>query len=264
MPRPTFSLSDDEARQLVAEIADIEQRCPFSPRDHRQFVREFIKSMHGITGKAFSPTIYRRVLAAYAPARRPSTVTLALEKERFVKQLEQKPASIAAQVSETSPANMLLSDIREMLDDMIVRPITRGGTSADSYLQAQCDFLQQRLSQSEQQLAAAKAAATRADAQCQVLGAQLHDARGQIANLQASGAAMHGQLGNLSRSIDEARQFALLAIDDARGETRAWRERFQASESQLNAQISITETFRRLAYRQGAEIPPALQQSAKP
>jgi hypothetical protein len=264
MARPTFSLSDDEARRLVSELADIEKRCPFSPRDHRQFVREFIKSIYGITGKAFSPTIYRRILAAYAPARRPSTATLALEKERFVKQLEQRSESITVPVGEPIPSDALLWEIRELLGDLVLRTATRGGGSTDSYLQAQCDFLQRHLSQSEQQLAEAKGIASAADAHRQVLEAQLSDARGQIASLQSTGAAMHEQLGNLSRSIDEARQFALLAIDDARGETRAWRERFQATEHQLNAQVSITETFRRLAYRQGADVPPALQQTGKP
>jgi hypothetical protein len=36
MARPTFSLSDDEARQLVRELAAVEARCPFNGRDHRR------------------------------------------------------------------------------------------------------------------------------------------------------------------------------------------------------------------------------------
>lgn len=229
MSRPSFSLSDDEARQLVAELSGIEERCPFSPRDHRQFVREFIRAMYRITGKSFSPAIYRRLLSAYAPARRPSTATLALEKERFVKELERVPTSVVVQSGNQGEANTLVAEIRQMLDDLSARPAMRGLTTADSYLQAQCDFLQQRLSQSEQQLAAAKAGASATDAQRLVLEVQLRDARSQIDSLQSSGAAMQEQLGKLSKAIDEARQFALLAIDDARGETRAWRERFQAT-----------------------------------
>ncbi|MEJ7806895.1 MAG: hypothetical protein WKG03_13365 [Telluria sp.] len=82
--------------------------------------------------------------------------------------------------------------------------------------------------------------------------------REQIDSLRAADAAMTAELAKLSVAIDDARQFALLAIDEARGETRAWKERCAAAEAQYKEQVSLTETFRRLAYRQGADIPPAL------
>lgn len=260
MARPTFSLSDDEARQLVREMGNIEERCPVNPRDHRRYVREFIRVIHKITGKTFSPTIYRRLLSAYAPQRKPSTATLALEKERFVKELEAPPASIGEEptVVPTRIGGNLLSEIRQALEDLEVRA-PRGASQADSYLQAQCDFLQQRLSHSEKQLAGARECAHQVEAQRQVLAAQaLHD-REQIESLRAAGAAVTAELAKMSAAIDDARQFALLAIDEARGETRAWKERCAAAEAQYKEQLSLTETFRRLAYRQGADIPPALR-----
>ncbi|MBZ2210077.1 hypothetical protein I4X03_022670 [Massilia sp. R798] len=262
MARPSFSLSDDEARQLVAEMIGLEQRHPLNPRDHRLFVREFIGVIYLITGKAYSPAIYRRLLSAYAPDRKPSTATLAIEKERFVKQLDRRAAAADPQAGNQVEGNAELDDIRQMLEDLMARPTLRGAGPPDSYLQAQCDFLQQRLSQSEKQIADAKAATSALDTQRQVLEAQLREARSQVETLQSSGTTMQDQLAMLTRAIDEARQFALLAIDESRGETRAWRERCNASEAQLKAQVSITETFRRLAYRQGADIPPSLQ--AKP
>jgi hypothetical protein len=70
---------------------------------------------------------------------------------------------------------------------------------------------------------------------------------------------MTAELGKLSAAVDDARQFALLAMDEAPGETRAWKERCAAAEAQYKEQVSLTETFRRLAYRQGADIAPALQ-----
>ncbi len=70
---------------------------------------------------------------------------------------------------------------------------------------------------------------------------------------------MTEELGKLAAAINDARQFALLAIDEARGETRAWKERCSAAEAQYKEQVSLTETFRRLAYRQGADIPLALE-----
>lgn len=77
----------------------------------------------------------------------------------------------------------------------------------------------------------------------------------QIDNLRTAGAAMTAELAKLAATIDDARQFALLAIDEARGETRAWKDRCIAAEVQYKEQVSLTETFRRLAYRQGGDIP---------
>ncbi len=261
MARPSFSLSDDEARQLVREMDGIEARCPVNPRDHRRYVREFIRLIHKITGKTYSPAIYRRLLSAYAPQRKPSTATLALEKERFVKELEATPAAIGTE-STTEPTGHggnLLSEIRQALEDLACFRPPGGASQAESYLQAQCDFLQQRLSHSEKQLTGAKEHAHQVEAQRQVLAAQaLHD-REQIDSLRAAGAAMTAELAKLSAAVDDARQFALLAIDEARGETRAWKERCAAAEAQYKEQVSLTETFRRMAYRQGADIPPALE-----
>ncbi len=261
MARPSFSLSDEEARHLVRKLSGIEARCPVDPRDHRRYVREFIRLIHKITGKTYSPAIYRRLLTAYAPARKPSTATLALEKERFVKELEAAPALID---TEQNPASAgqggnLLAEIRQALEDLAAYRAPGGASHADGYLKAQCDFLQQRLSHSEKQFSETKDCAHQLEAQRQVLAAQaLHD-REQIDSLRAAGAAMTAELAKLSAAVDDARQFALLAIDEARGETRAWKERCAAAEAQYKEQVSLTETFRRLAYRQGADIPPALE-----
>jgi chromosome segregation ATPase len=260
MARPSFSLSDDEARQLIRELEGIEARCPVNPRDHRRYVREFIRVIHQITGKTYSPAIYRRLLSAYAPTRKPSTATLAVEKERFVKGLERAPAAINADPNPAaSQVGNLIAELRQALEDLADLRSSGGASHADSYLQAQCDFLQQRLSHSEKELALAKENVHQVEAQRQVLAAQaLHD-RKQIDSLCDAGAAMTAQLATMSMAIDDARQFALLAIDEARGETRAWKERCAAAEAQYKAQVSLTETFRRLAYRQGAGIPPALE-----
>ncbi len=261
MARPTFSLTDSEARLLILELAGIEDRCPFNPRDHRQFVRDFIRAVHRVTGKTFSPAIYRRLLAAYAPARKPSTATLALEKERFVKEFESAPVTTDADSTSfrASHEGNLLAEIRQALEHIVsYRPVA-GATHKDNYLQSQCDFLQQRLSHSEKQLAGAKDGANQLEAQRQVLEAQAARDREQIESLQTAGAAMTEELGKLAAAINDARQFALLAIDEARGETRAWKERCSAAEAQYKEQVSLTETFRRLAYRQGADIPLALE-----
>jgi hypothetical protein len=261
MARPSFSLTDDEARQLVRELGEIEARCPVNPRDHRRYVREFIRLIHKITDRTYSPAIYRRLLSAYAPTRKPSTSTLALEKERFVKELEAAPTTTAADSTSApgSHGGNLLAEIRQVLGDLASYRPAANTAHADSYLQAQCNFLQQRLSHSEKQLAASKDAVHQVEAQRQVLEAHAARDREEIELLRTTSAAMPAELAKLAAAIDDSRQFALLAIDEARGETRAWKERCIAAEAQFKDQVSMTETFRRLAYRQGADIPPALQ-----
>lgn len=261
MARPTFSLTDHEARLLLQEVASVEERCPINPRDHRAFVRDFIRAVHRVTGKTYSPAIYRRLLGAYAPTRKPSTATLSLEKERLAKELEWDiPVDTSAE--RNIAGSELEQAIRLLLDELPMYRAQRTAPNPDTYLQAQCAFLQERLSHSEKQLADTKAAASLIDAQRQVLDAQAQCAHEQIACLRADGSAMQGQLATLSRAIDDARQFSIRAIDDARGETRAWKERCLAVEGQLKAQVALTETFRRLAYRQGADIPSAIERNA--
>lgn len=257
MARPTFSLSDNEARQLVGELGSLVQRCPFNPRDHRPFVREFIGALHRITGRTYSPAIYRRLLAAYAPDRKPSTATLALEKERFAKDAVHSEVPVHTESGPVALGGHLLAEIRDALQHIAAHAV-RNATGADSYLQAQCDFLQKRLSHTEKQLAIAREGTYQLEAQRQVLESQALQDREQIDSLRSAGAAMTAQLTKMSAAIDDGRQFALLAIDEARGETRAWKERCAATETQLKEQVSLSETFRRLAYRQGADIPPAL------
>jgi DNA-binding LytR/AlgR family response regulator len=111
-----------------------------------------------ITGKTYSPSIYRRLLSAYAPERKPSTTTLAIEKERFVKELEFSPRAMSAgpDPSHDERAGSLVAEIRQVLEDVLDGRTQHRTSSVDQYLQAQCDFLQQRLSDSQKLLAEAK------------------------------------------------------------------------------------------------------------
>lgn len=255
MARPAFSLTDEEGRALVAALTNLNACIPLNPRDHRAFVRAFIAAVHEVTGHTYSPTIYRRILGAYAPDRRPSSATLALEKQRFVEQL----ARGRAPSPEKAAARPDYADFREELREALAAGLATQGNPAESYLAAQCSFLQQRLTQSEQQLVEAKVGVAALDAQRAALLQQAALDQQQIDALRASTATLTQEIGRLSQAVDDARQFALLAIDEARGETRAWKERCAALEATIKEQVAITETFRRLAYRQGAEVPFSLQ-----
>lgn len=94
MPRPPFSLTDDQARAISAGVAQLELDYPIDPQNHRPFVRAFIRLVQSATGRFHSPAVYRRLLGAYAQHRRPSTSTLAAEK-----------AALAAETTPVEPVS---------------------------------------------------------------------------------------------------------------------------------------------------------------
>lgn len=81
MARAPFSLSDDQARQLAICVATLQATYPYDGRNHRPFVRGFMRAVQEVTAHLYSPAIYQRLLSAFASERRPSTATLAAEKQ---------------------------------------------------------------------------------------------------------------------------------------------------------------------------------------
>lgn len=265
MTRPAFRLSDDEARILVARIQGINDTHLLNQRDHRPFVRAFIRAVHEATHKTFSPAIYRRLLAVYAPERRPSTSTLAIEKELFADELALERAG-AAQVA-ASDAPQLAALIRAAVadavgDDLVSRIDTSmGGADID------VAFWRQRLVEVETALADARASAARLAGELLAARAVADGANAELAAARQALELQGAQLAKLADAVEESRRFAMRAIDDARGETRAWRDQCAAIEakaaSKAREDYLLLETFRQLAYQRGAAIPPVLQKGMK-
>lgn len=64
----------------------------------------------------------------------------------------------------------------------------------------------------------------------------------------------------MTNGVADMRKFALLAIDEARGETRVWKARSAALDGQRQMDARLLEAFRQEAYRAGAAIPDLLRQ----
>lgn len=267
MTRPPFKLLDDEARVLISRLSAIEANCPLDPRDHRPFVRAFLRAVHEATGKTFSPAIYRRLLSAYAPERRPSTSTLAIEKERLADELalERDGATEAATLDAPRLGEAIRAAIVEAMGERAT-PTRHAGAGANA-TGPDTAFWRERAVESEQALADARAQAARlagellaAQASVTLMANELEAARHTL-NQQAA------SIGKLAAEAEESRRFTMRAIDDARGETRSWRERCQVIEAQASAKARedniLLETFRQLAYQRGAAIPPMLQKGSK-
>lgn len=257
MGRPAFSLTDDQARQLAVQVHALNIACPLDASNHRPFVREFVAAVHLVTGQLFSPTIYRRLLDAYAPQRKPSSVTLADERRRLTELL-----AVAGRIDSDEPADAhanLLHLIRAAVTDALVAtgPAARAGAGVES---AELAFLRSRLDEAE-------GLARQLRAHAAEIAAQLAVSQQSAAQYQDEALRLHRALddqtaaiGVLSSASEDARKFAMLAIDEARGETRLWKERCLALEGQRQLDARLLETFRQAAYRAGSDIPDTLRQ----
>ena len=267
MTRPIFQPSDDEARILINRLQAIKAAHPLNPRDHGPVVRAFVRAVYEATGRIFSPVIYRRLLGAYAPDRRPSTSTLERAKQLFADELaiEREGAAEVASVDAPHLAALIRDAVAEAVGTHPLHLPHVAGASAGA--NTDVVFWRERAAQAEQAVADAQAQAARlgaemlaARASADAMAAELAAARGQLKEQAA-------QIGKLAVEIEQARLFSMRAIDDARGETRAWRERCASVEAQAVARARedniLLETFRQLAYQRGATIPAVLQKGPK-
>lgn len=264
MSRPPFKITDAQAEILSRRMMTIEADFPVDKNDHRPFVREFIHAVHDATGKVYSPKILRNLIEAYAPGRHPSTNTLAAEKKAFEDTLDKETAA-ARQVAQAESGPELFDVLRTLLrEELGARGSVRAGTfELEKLVLAERDFLQAKLTESEQQLGDERVKSAR-------LATELQTARDECANLQAQIAIANAkttdqqaQIARFAEAIDSNRKFAMTAVDQVRGETRAWQDRCSYLETQLKELKQQMEYFRQMAYARGAPVPESLRQENK-
>jgi len=251
MPRPPFSLTDQQAGDIARGVAELEARIPFDARSHRPFVRAFIELIRDATGNLYSPTIYRRLLDAYAPTRRPSMTTLEAERARAGRVA---PRSMSTSTGDGLPATATLAsrdeldNLRDIVADAIEDKLARVVQTVEYVQNAQLEFYQHQLEQAEQEVQALRA-------RLATMGAELAAARQSAEQYRAEAQAgretveRHLQsIEQLSKSADEMRKFALMGIDDARAETRQWKERCAQLEVLRHKDAQAMDTMRRAAF----------------
>lgn len=238
MSRPPFSLTDDQARDLVQQVTPLLDRFPVDPRDHRPFLRAFIRIVHDVTHKLYGPDIYRRLLRAYAPGRSPSTSTIAIERGDFERELA--AAVPAATPSPSGPTLSLPAANAPALDLSLIRTAFAEQLPQFARLAAQAghdtqvEYLQARLRDAERSTSDAKAAAAR-------LAAELQEQAGRAAllarELEASHAALSQQreaVAGLTEELKGQRLFAMQSIDSARAEMRMSKDRTAELQSKID------------------------------
>lgn len=235
MSRPPFSLTDDQARELVQRVSPLLDRYPVDPRDHRPFLRAFIHAVHAVTNKLYGPDIYRRLLRAYAPGRNPSTPTIASERDA----LERELAAVApAAAPSTGPGPF--APPAQAPDVALIRAIFTESMPQFARLAAQAgrdtqvDYLNARLREAERATSDAKAQAARlaGELQAQVARADL-----LARELEASQAALSQQretVASLTEELKGQRLFAMQSIEMARTEMRMSKDRTAELQSKID------------------------------
>lgn len=271
--RPSFALTDDQSRSLIQQLEAIKARhAGNDTRHHRPFVHDFLRAVYHATGKIHSAGIYRRLLKAYAEECTPSTTTIETEKNLLEHELrhaaipcEVPPPQADSGASRTHSntgstfaeqpnlaqlqAIALLQHLAARLDQMerTLQPPDRS-----SGLREHNAFLENRLRETEDELAKARTLAARMTATAQA-EASLAAERGlQLEALHASAKAQAEALAKMAASIDGDRQFFAMQVDGVRGETRAVRDRCAHLEAMLKEKEEQVELYRRMAYSKGA------------
>lgn len=235
MSRPPFSLTDDQARNLVQRVTPLLDRFPVDPRDHRPFLRAFIHAVYGVTNKLYGPDIYRRLLRAYAPGRNPSTPTITSERDA----LERELAAIAPTAAPTA-GPVPFSASGPAPDAALIRTIFTESMPQFARLAAQAgrdtqvDYLNARLREAERATADAKAQAARLAGELQ---AQAARADLLARELEASQAALSQQwqaVANLTEELKGQRLFAMQSIEMGRAEMRMSKDRTAELQSKID------------------------------
>lgn len=247
MSRPPFRLPDEQARQLVHKVAVLDQSIPLDTNNHRPFVGAFIQAVFEATGKFFSPMIYQRLLRAYAPTRRPSTATIASERARVIDDTQQLDR--AAGMDDLQRERFAQTIRNAIADELELRlgnlpaPETASGS-------AQAEFFKNRLGECERDLRdlRIKAAQLVTDLAVAVQRAELLER--ELGQQRQANDKLVVQLRSAQESSDGYRRFALMSIEDARGEARQWKERYAESEVQRQRDFQQLDAMRRMVSEQ--------------
>lgn len=247
MSRPAFRLTDDQARKIAQQVAALEIAIPLNPGNHRPFVSAFIKAVYEATGKYFSPNIYHRLLRAYAPTRRPSTATVASERARVMDDmalLESADASGDLQRERLAQAvRGAIADEFDLRMAALPRPNVAAGNAEQQYYKNRLEECEQELRELRARAAQLVTGLAVATERAGLLQKEL-DAQRDI------NARLGDQVRSFQSSVDEHRKFALMSIEEARGEVRHWKERCADLELQRERDYQLVDSLRRLVSKQ--------------
>ncbi|MFK3741376.1 hypothetical protein [Massilia sp. TN1-12] len=247
MSRPPFRLPDDQARRIAQRVAVLDQDIPLDTSNHRPFVGAFIEAVHDATGSYFSPMIYQRLLRAYAPARRPSTATIASERARIMDTAEQlERAAGLDDVQRERFTEAIRTVIADELDQRLASlPVADTATGS-----SQVEFFKNRLAECESELRALRATAAQLVTDLALSTQRAEIADRELSDQRQANDKLLEQLRVVQESADGNRRFALMSIEEVRGEVRHWKDRCVDLELQRQRDLQQLDAMRRLVSEQ--------------
>lgn len=271
--RPRLSLSDVQAGQLARSVSELLVRHAHSPRQHRPFVHDFVRAVFLATGMTYSAAFYRKLLAAYAPDRTPSTATIEAEKKLLTEELQRRAlpdaqmappcasptavADAAHAVRGSAPADLAQQEILGLVRQIAARGDQPSRIAPDRApgLQTHNDYLRERLAAAEAELTTLRAATATLFARNQEQAALAGERGALIEKLHKSADEQTAVIAKLGAQLAGAQSFMAVQVDAVRGETRAVREQcewLKGKNKELEQQL---ETYRNLVLRRGAPVP---------
>jgi len=229
----------------VQRVAPLLDRYPVDPRDHRPFVRAFIRAVHDVTNKLYGPDIYRRLLRAHAPGRNPSTPTIASERDMLERELA--AAGAAAGSSRAAPA---LPPACAVPDTLALRAVFDeylphfGRVAAQAGRDAQVDYLQGRVRDAECDAAAARAHAARLAGELQTQTARADLLASQLAKRDAALAAQQAVVANLAEELKGQWLFTMQSMEMGRAEARMAKERVADLQAEIDRLATTIDQLR--------------------
>lgn len=247
MSRPAFRLPDDQARRIAQRVAVLDQDIPLDTNNHRPFVGAFIQVVRDATGNYFSPMIYQRLLRAYAPARRPSTATIASERARVMDTAEQLER--AAGVDDVQ-RERFTEAIRNVIADELEQRLASLPAADTATGSAQVEFFKNRLAECESELRALRATTAQLVTELALATQRAELADRELIGQRQVNDKLVEQLRVVQESADGHRRFALMSIEEVRGEVRNWKDRCVELELQRQRDLQQVDAMRRLVSEQ--------------
>jgi hypothetical protein len=236
MSRPPFSLTDAQARDLVQRVSPLLDLYPLDPRDHRPFLRAFMRAVYEVTTKLYGPDIYRRLLRAYAPGRNPSTSTIAIEKDALERELATTtPVAAPQPAGQWQPAAIGSAPDLAALRALMTESMPQfARLAAQAGRDAQVDYLNARLREAERATSEARAQAAQLAGELQAQTARADLLARELEASQAALARQQQTLSSLTEELKGQRLFAMQSIEMGRGETRLAKERAAELQSKID------------------------------
>lgn len=179
--------------------------------------------------------------------RRPSTATIASERARIMDTAEQLER--AAGLDDVQ-RERFTEAIRSVIADELEQRLASLPAADTTTGSAQVEFFKNRLAECESELRALRATAAQLVTDLALRTQRAEIAERELGEQRQANNKLVEQLRAIQESADGNRRFALMAIDEVRGEVRHWKDRCADLELQRQRDFQQLDAMRRLVSAQ--------------